>query len=152
MKLPKTFLPNKDLEERTNNLLNEEYMEPEGCKIDEEAEKLFHGFVNYLKRNYKSFTIRKLQDIPERSWRITTLKEDPKPFDDVEIIGEITSYRNKHSGAMEHGYKASLIDKYGNYVEIRYRECHKYFDSQGKKYVKRMLPLRLDTNKDVAFP
>jgi len=151
MKLPKTFMPSKSLESKTEGLLNMEDVKPEECKIDEEAEKFFPDFINYLKKHYKIFTIRKVQDVPERSWRITIPKEDPKPFDDVEIIGGIASYRNKHSGAVEYGYKGGVEIK-GAYVEITYRECFKYFDKDNRKCVKRMLPLRRDNNKDVPFP
>lgn len=151
MKLPKTFVPNKDLEERTNHLLNVEHPKHEGYKIDEDAEKLFPGFINYLKKHYKIFTMRKVQSVPEYSWRITIPKEDSKLFDDVEIIGEITTYRNKHSGATEHGYKGGVEIK-GAYVEITYRECLRYFDKDNRKCVKRILPLRRDNNKDVPFP
>ncbi|MDP2908036.1 MAG: hypothetical protein Q8O03_08960 [Nanoarchaeota archaeon] len=151
MKIPKTFMPNKSLEERTNHLLNAEDVKPEGYKIDEEAEKFFPGFINYLKKHYKIFTIRQVQEVPERSWRITIPKQSPKLFDDVEIIGGITGYRNKHSGAVEYGYKGG-VDIKGAYVEITYRECFKYFDKDNQKCVKRMLPLRCDNNKDVPFP
>jgi len=151
MKLPKTFMPEKNLEDKTDHLLNTEPPKHEGYKIDGEAEKLFPEFINYLKKHYKVFTIRKIQEVPERSWRITIPKEDPKPFDDVEIIGGITSYRNKHSGAVECGYEGGVEIKYA-YIGINYRECYKYFDKDNRKCVKRMLPLRRDNNKDVPFP
>ena len=144
-------MPSKSLESKTEGLLNMEDVKPEECKIDSDAEKMFPSFINYLRKHYKIFTIRKVQDVPERSWRITVPKEDPKLFDDVEIIGGITSYRNKHSGAVEYGYKGG-VDIKGAYVEITYRECFKYFDKDNRKCVKRMLPLRQDNNKDVPFP
>lgn len=151
MKFPKTFLPGKNLEEKTNHLLNTEDPKPEGYKVDEQAEKSFPSFINYLKKHYKTFTMRKIQSVPEYSWRITIPKEDAKPFDDVEIIGGITGYRNKHSGAIEHGYEGGVEIK-GVYVSIKYRECWRYFDKDSRKCVKRMLPLRRDNNKDVPFP
>lgn len=144
-------MPNKSLEEKTENLLNMEDPKIEDCKIDVEAEKLFPNFVNYLKKHYKIFTIQKVQDVPERLWRVTVPKEDTRLFDDIEITGGITSYSNKHSGALEYGYEGGVEVK-GAYVRIRYRECFKYFDKENRKCVKRMNPLRYDNNRDVPFP
>lgn len=144
MKIPKTFLLNKNLERKTNELLKKRLTKKRENFVDKEAEKLFSNFIKFLKEEYGVLYIKKL-DEEKQAWTISTQNR----FNRVGEIGSITSYVESEGISSMYGYKAEVIVQ-GKLLNLIYRVGHHYYDINGKA-VSTVSPARYDI-EEVPFP
>lgn len=134
MKLPKIFVPEKNLEEKTSRLLKEaSYL------IDKEAEELFPNFIDYLKKEYEFLYVQKVTG--KQMW---VIKNGPFTF-----IGFIKEYTESDSITSMYGYKAGIFIR-GKHLDLIYRVGYHCYDSQGRIMLNKN-PVRYDT-EDTPFP
>jgi len=145
MKLPKTFVPDKDLEGRTEELMTEEGVKNKTYFIDPKAENLFPNFIKYLKKEYDVLYIQRLFEHQNEAWMIYTLENDDKPV----RLGFIGSYMDKEGLGIVYGYEVEIRVK-GEYSKLKYRRGYRNFDAQGKA-VSDDTTKRVD-DEEIPFP
>lgn len=134
MKLPKIFVPEKNLEEKTSRLLKEA-----SHLIDKEAEELFPNFIDYLKKEYEFLHVQKV--IEKQTW---VIKNGP-----FTSIGFIKEYTECDSITSMYGYKAGIIIR-GKHLDLIYRAGYHCYDNRGRIILSKN-PVRYDT-EDTPFP
>lgn len=146
MKIPQTFILEKNLEEKISLLLKETgTKKEEQLLIDLEAEKLFPNFINYLKKEYDFLHIEKTPDKYKQAWAVYN-REEPGIFT---VIGLIQEYVENEGIMSSYGYKAEiLIGK--KRLKLFYRTGCQYYDTQGKLVVTKS-PARYDM-EEIPFP
>jgi hypothetical protein len=145
MKLPKTFVPDKNLEGRTEDLMEEEGIKRKTHFIDPEAQKLFPNFVKHLKKEYDILYIQRLFEHSNKAWMIYTEEDDEKPV----RLGMIGSYFETEGPGIIYGYEVEIRIK-GDYSKLIYRLGYRKFDTQGK-VISDNSPKRLD-EEEIPFP
>lgn len=136
MRLPKIFVLDKDLEEKTNHLLEEQkgrYL------IDKEAEELFPNFIDYLKGEYEFLYVQKVTE--KQNWVIKN--------GSFTTIGFIEEYTESDSITSMYGYKAGIIIR-GKHLDLTYRAGYHCYDGRGRIILSKN-PVRYD-REEIPFP
>lgn len=144
MKLPKTFVPDKDLEGRTKELL-EEQKNKKVHFIDPEAGKLFPNFINYLKEEYDILYIQKALDKQRLMWTIHTEDDRGAPT----RLGMIGAYMEKEGRDLMYGYEVEIKTR-GRCPTLIYRVGYKKYDDK-RNVITTNEPARYDIEK-IPFP
>lgn len=129
MKIPQTFLPEKNLEEKTGKLLKGQVKKKKIDKylIDKDAELLFPNFINYLEGGYETLAVIREND-KEEKWRIFKSIEAKMP----DIIGIIQKYADYGSDTSEYGYEVKvLVPVEGRFADLIYRVGYYAYDTNG---------------------
>lgn len=148
MKLPKTFVPDKELENKIKQLLEGVDDNPifdDDSLIDTEAEKLFPNFIKYLKSEYGNLIIEKDFDSTKKEWSICL----PKKGGGKIPIGDIQVYKEEIGPTTEYGYKADIVIQ-EIYKKLLYRTSYQGYDSLGS-IVFEEDPCRYDS-ENIPFP
>lgn len=154
MKMPKTFVPKKDLEEKTKQLLKKPILnrtESEKEKFEHlygEAKKEFPNLIDYLLGLYPDLEIVKVKDREKLIWRFCRTQ---CPIDFPAIVGTIETYR-EHDGrdTAEYGLKAQVLVE-GRWRNIKYRKgWHCYGGTE--TIISPENPYRYDNETEVPFP
>ncbi|MBM3200541.1 hypothetical protein FJZ53_06385 [Candidatus Woesearchaeota archaeon] len=149
MKLPKTFIPKNNLEEKTNQLL--EKPKSKSLKVTaqfyEELKAEFPNFTDYLFSLYPDLKQDKITDKKEKTTKklYITNQKATSAF----LVCKIEPYVEKHENDVsEYGYNIRI--KVENVWHLlKYREGYYIFD---KPSLSTKNPLRCDKHKDIPFP
>ncbi len=144
MKLPQTFIPDKDLEGRTEELL-EEQKNKKNYFIDLEAGKLFPNFINYLKEEHDILYIQKDLDKKRLIWAIHTKDELGASV----RLGMIGAYMEKEGSDLLYGYEVEIKTQ-GKCQTLIYRVGYKKYDEK-RNVITTNEPARYDT-ENIPFP
>lgn len=145
MKVPKTFIPDKDLEGKTGSLLEERIKSKGDYFINEKAEKLFPNFINFLKGEYGALIIEELPNQIRKTWNISVPRNDGRLIQ----IGSINCYVKEKGQTSEYGYEADIVIQ-EIYKKLLYRTSYQGYDSLGS-IVFEEDPLRYDS-ENIPFP
>lgn len=141
MKIPQTFVPDKDLEEKIKLLLKKKGNKKKEYIIDMEAEKLFPNFINYLKGKHDMLYISRPP--------IWTMYAKDSNSNTITFIGVIKKYVKEEGMDLMYGYEADIrIKEVG--INLVYRLGYKKPDSKGNVICTNE-PARYDTEK-IPFP
>lgn len=144
MKISKIFLPNRDLKKSIDQLLEGRKKIEGDPIIDEEAEKLFPNFIDFLKNEYGPVVVEKIPQEYKKQWDISLQVKDNK----VEI-GSIQSYVKEKSLTSEYGFEAEVIIQ-AKLINLTYRVGYHGYDSLGS-IVSDKDPCRYDS-ENIPFP
>lgn len=148
MKTPKTFIPEKDLENKIKKLLEDVDKKSaldEESIIDEEAGNIFPDFIQYLKEEYGGIIIEKKDDTLKKEWLISV----PRKGGGKIPIGEIQEYREEIGPTLEKGYEADIISQ-AKYKNLKCRIGYQGYDSLGSNVSEKDI-YRYDSEK-IPFP
>jgi len=146
MKTPKTFVPEKDLENKIKELLEEvDKKEVFESLIDEEAENIFPDFIQYLKEEYGSVIIERKENTLKKEWLICV----PRKSGGKIHIGEIQEYREEVGLTLEKGYEADVISQ-AKYINLKCRIGYQGYDSLGSNVSEKDI-YRYDS-ENIPFP
>lgn len=154
MKIPKTFIPKKNLEGKIKQLLEKPSNKPQDKserhgRLYKELKKEFPEFTDYLFNLYPDLSAAKTKDKKgSDTWKFYI--NHPKatsPF----IVSKIEHYIEQcGKDISEYGYHIKvLIDE--NWYFLRYRDGYYCFDSPSA-VISTKNPLRYDQEKDIPFP
>ena len=148
MKLPETFLPNKDLEKKTKQLLKEYKSNTIEKKLAiSKAKKEFPRLIDHLQGLYSNIRIiekeNKGKEI-EHQWKVWFF------YDSGNYLGSINTYnKNIAPFLFEQGYSGQIL--FGKkFYKIECRKGH-YFDDECI-IVKTEELLRRDSSNQIPFP
>jgi len=152
MKLPKIFIPKKDLEEKTKQLLKEAKRfkdETGNMPLYEELKAEFPNFTDYLFKSYSGLGIFKTKDKKgSDTWKFYTINlKTNHPF----LVCKIEPYIEERGiDTSEYGYNVKVrIEK--NWHSLKYRIGYHCFDSVNV-IVSSKYPLRRDKENYIPFP
>ncbi len=153
MKIPKTFIPKKDLEEKTKQLLKEPKKGQNETKqnrfLCDDLKKEFPGFTEYLSGLYPDLSAAKTKNNKGRFiWKFYIVhKEATSPF----LVGKIERYVEECGKDMsEYGYHAKVLIE-GNWHLLKYKIGYHCFDDV-YTIISTKDPLRYDKEKSIPFP
>jgi len=144
MKIPKTFISEKSLENKIEGLLSSIEAVETSPTIDPEAEKLFPNFIEYLKKECDSVHIKKSPD--NQAW---VIYDEEKTGISV-LKGYIHEHEEKEGIVSAYGYKVTLkIRK--KCLELFYRIKFTYNNPEKGLTSTVESPVRYDAY-DIPFP
>ncbi len=161
MKLPKTFIPEKNLEEKTKCLLEAKPLqkteEEKYGNLYTELKNDFPNFADYLITLYPDVEICKVKQLPSSfpsnydkdvEWHFFSPSFPPT----LKVrVGQIKRYiQERGTDTSEYGYKAEIFVRNQKCI-LKYRKGYHTFDSVNV-IITTNDPLRLDKNKDTPFP
>ena len=152
MKLSKTFVPKKNLEAKTKELLEDPKILAKNsldyCSdLYKEIKKEFPNFINYLMDLYPPLEIVKTKKLEGIKWQF--YKKYPSLNRPVRV-GLIKEYiKNSSRDMSEYGYEAGILIK-GKWHKIKYRKGYLCFDSVWTVLLIND-PLRIDKSKNIPF-
>jgi hypothetical protein len=152
MKLPKTFIPEKDLEEKTKQLLKEskKFKEETGnMSLYEELKSEFPNFTDYLFNSYSNLKTAKVKDKKgDIAWKFYIINQKATS---AFLVCRIEPYiEERGTNTAEHGYNIKIcIEK--KWHSLKYRVGHYCFDV-ANTIVSTQNPLRYDQEKNIPFP
>ncbi|MBM3200542.1 hypothetical protein FJZ53_06390 [Candidatus Woesearchaeota archaeon] len=163
MKLPKTFVPDKDLEDKTNSLLDakepsaEQVWEEKYGPLYAELKKEFPKFADYLIALYPSVELCKVKKMStafppvsdkDIEWHFFVKSNNPT----IKVrVGRLHSYtEDLGADTSEYGYKAELL-VYDEKKHLTYRKGYHAFDGMGL-IISTNDPKRVDKHTEVPFP
>lgn len=149
MKLPKTFVPDKELENKIKQLLEGVDDNPildDESLIDAEAGNIFPSFIQYLKEEYGGVIIEKKDNTSKKEWLIYIPRKDGEKIH----IGEIQEYKEEIGPTLEVGYEADVITQ-ASYKNLKCRIGYHGYDSLGSPVSSEDVH-RYDFYKHIPFP
>lgn len=152
MKLPKTFIPKKSLEEKTRQLLEEpkkRKYETENIPLYEELKAEFPNFTDYLFNLYPKLKTSKVKDKKNNTpWKLYIINQKATS---AFLVCRIDPYIEEHgTDTSEYGYNIKvLIDK--KWYSLKYRRGYYCFYSPSS-IISTQNPLRHDKEEDIPFP
>lgn len=154
MKLPKIFIPEKSLEEKTKQLMEKPLNKPQDRserhgQLYEELKTEFPEFTDYLFSLYSNLGIFETKDKKGAAvWKFyITHPKKTSPF----LVSEIERYiKQCGKDISEYGYRIKVLIE-GNWHFLKYRSGYYCFDSPSAM-ISTKNPLRYDKEKGIPFP
>lgn len=152
MRLPKTFIPEKDLETKIKKLLEKPVPKTKRRNhVYHELKKEFPQFIDYLLKLYPDLWILKTRNNASYSWYFyTSYTKQQSPRTE---IGSATVYiKEAGKNLLEYGNEAEIRIQ-GKWYNLKYRRGYYIMDNQKKEIAEETRdPYRYDSIKDIPFP